>query len=108
MSADEKPRRRWLAFSLRELLLFTAIAGLAVGWYLDHSRLVHSEAFRVGGEIAEDVRMLYENNNVADPLGVDFGFNARPFRATLSISDYYADHPDEHRPRSLAILPFSP
>lgn len=33
---ESKPKRRWFRFSIRDLLLVTAIAALAVGWWLDH------------------------------------------------------------------------
>ena len=33
---DAKPKRRWFRFSIRDLLLVTAIVALAVGWWLDH------------------------------------------------------------------------
>lgn len=36
-------------FSIRELLILTLSAGLAVGWWLDH---------RAHAEVAEDARML--------------------------------------------------
>ena len=36
---ETKPKRRWLSFSIRELLLFTAILGLALAWWMDHRRL---------------------------------------------------------------------
>ena len=32
MAADPKPRRRWFHFSLRSLLIFTALVGLLMGW----------------------------------------------------------------------------
>jgi hypothetical protein len=36
---ETKPKRRWFSFSIRELLLFTAILALAVAWWIDHRRL---------------------------------------------------------------------
>ena len=33
---DSKPKRRWFSFSIRDLLLVTVIAALAIGWWLDH------------------------------------------------------------------------
>ena len=32
---ETKPKRRWFSFSIRELLLLTAIAALAIGWWLE-------------------------------------------------------------------------
>jgi hypothetical protein len=37
--AETKPKRRWFTFSIRELLLVTAIIALVAGWWLDHRRL---------------------------------------------------------------------
>ena len=31
---EAKPKRRWFQFSIRELLLITAVVALAVGWWL--------------------------------------------------------------------------
>ena len=31
----EKPTNRWYRFSLRELLLLIALAGTAIGWWMD-------------------------------------------------------------------------
>jgi type II secretory pathway component GspD/PulD (secretin) len=36
---ETKPKIRWFKFSIRELLLITAIVALAVGWWLDHHEL---------------------------------------------------------------------
>jgi type II secretory pathway component GspD/PulD (secretin) len=37
--SETKPKRRWFSFSIRDLLLLTVIAALAVGWWLDHRKL---------------------------------------------------------------------
>jgi hypothetical protein len=36
---ETKPKRRWFRFSIRDLLLLTAIIAIATGWWLDHRRL---------------------------------------------------------------------
>jgi hypothetical protein len=36
---ETKPKRRWLSFSIRDLLLLTVIAALAFGWWFDHRKL---------------------------------------------------------------------
>ena len=37
--SETKQKRRWLRFSIRELLLVTAIAALAAGWYFDRRQM---------------------------------------------------------------------
>ncbi len=109
MNAESKPRRRWLAFSLRELFFLTAVVALAVGWYLDHMQLVKSEGFRVGNGVLGCVQSMYEEET-PDPMPISFctGFVKRPFAMSLSISEYYANHPNERKPMNLSILPLSP
>jgi hypothetical protein len=34
---ETKPKHRWFQFSIRELLLITAVVALAVGWWLTHT-----------------------------------------------------------------------
>jgi hypothetical protein len=41
---EAKPKRRWFRFSIRDLLLLTVIAALAVGWWLDHRRITRNAA----------------------------------------------------------------
>ena len=36
---ETKPKRRWFSFSIRELLLLTALLGMGIAWWLDHQRL---------------------------------------------------------------------
>ena len=51
-------------FSLRELLLLTLVAGLALGWWLDRSHLIRraaqdlADAEKVASERLEEVRQL--------------------------------------------------
>ena len=35
---SDKPRRGWLSFYIREIMLVTAIAAILVAWWLDHRR----------------------------------------------------------------------
>ena len=86
------PRRRWFSCTLSELLLLTAIAGLATGWRLDHSRLVNSEAMRVGTEVIEDVRLIHDGK-ATGPLEVEFvaPFVDRSFLATLTVPELAPD-----------------
>jgi hypothetical protein len=37
---ENKPKRRWFRFSIRDLLLITAIIALMARWWIDHRRLV--------------------------------------------------------------------
>jgi hypothetical protein len=37
---ETKPTRRWFRFSIRDLLLITAIVALMAGWWIDHRRLI--------------------------------------------------------------------
>jgi hypothetical protein len=39
---DAKPKRRWLRFSIRDILLTTAIIALVAGWWLDHRRITRN------------------------------------------------------------------
>jgi hypothetical protein len=41
---ETKPKRVWFRFSIRDLLWLTAVVALAVGWWLDHSSMVHQAA----------------------------------------------------------------
>ena len=36
---SEKPKRRWYSFSIRDMMLVTAIAAVGVAWWLDHRYL---------------------------------------------------------------------
>ena len=36
---EAKPKRRWFRFSIRDILLTTAIIALVAGWWLDHRRI---------------------------------------------------------------------
>ena len=36
---ETKPKRRWFRFSIRDLLLVTAIVALSIGWWVDHRQL---------------------------------------------------------------------
>ena len=51
----KSPRRRWLSFSLRSMLMFVAVAGISMGWMAWHvnrvrnQRLVVAELSSVGG-----------------------------------------------------------
>jgi hypothetical protein len=92
MSIENRSPRRWLAFSLRELLFLPVIAGLAVGWSLDHRRLANSEIYRVGNGVLETVRKMYEEDT-ADPVPIDFCYKVRPFQVSVSLSAYYVDVP---------------
>ncbi len=33
---ENKPRRRWLSFGVRDLLWALVVAGFGVGWWMDH------------------------------------------------------------------------
>jgi hypothetical protein len=33
---DNKPRRRWLSFGIRDLLWAMVVLGMGVGWWLEH------------------------------------------------------------------------
>ena len=35
---DEKPKRRWIAFNLREIFLFVAVVALSFGWWTSNRR----------------------------------------------------------------------
>ena len=37
---ENKPRRRWLSFGIRDLLWAMALIGMGLGWWLDRSLLV--------------------------------------------------------------------
>jgi len=42
--SETKPNRRWFRFSIRDLLLITLIAALAIGWWLDHRKLTKANS----------------------------------------------------------------
>jgi hypothetical protein len=92
MAIEEKPRRRWLAFSLRELLLLTAIVGLAIAWGIDHRRLANAETYRVGNGVLETVRQMYEEES-DDPLPIYFCYRVRPFCVSVSLAEYREAYP---------------
>jgi hypothetical protein len=57
---DNKPRRRWLSFGIRDLLWATVVVGMAVGWWAEyrHSwRAVH-----------EDWQSIFEDGAMHKPL----------------------------------------
>ena len=35
---ENKPRRRWLSFGIRDLLWAMVVVGLAVGWWQEHRK----------------------------------------------------------------------
>ena len=39
---ETKPKRRWFRFSIRDILLTTAIIALVAGWWLDHRRITRN------------------------------------------------------------------
>jgi hypothetical protein len=60
---DAKPKRHWLRFSIRDLLLLTAIVALSVGWWLDHRKLTKENLAKIKiFKIAEaDPKALFDN-----------------------------------------------
>jgi hypothetical protein len=36
---ENKPRRRWLSFGIRDLLWAIVVCGIGLGWWLDRSHL---------------------------------------------------------------------
>ncbi len=58
---DKKPRRRWLQFSLRGLLVLTVVVALGLGWVTNERRKVWledravEEIERLGGDVTRDV-----------------------------------------------------
>ena len=52
---ETKPKRRWFRFSIRDLLLVTAIVALIIGWRLDHrelnAKLRNSHDFELGQQL---------------------------------------------------------
>jgi hypothetical protein len=46
---ETKPKRRWFKFSIRDLLLMTAIVAVSVGWWLDHRALINRYRVPDGG-----------------------------------------------------------
>jgi hypothetical protein len=92
MNAEDKPRRRWLAFSIRDALLVTAIAALSIGWLLDHRRLANSEIYRVGNGVLFAVRQMYEED-CEDPMPISFCYRVRPFQVSVSLAEYHKTYP---------------
>jgi hypothetical protein len=69
---DEQAKRHW-QFSLRDVLLIMLIVGLAVGWLVDHRRLVaelsQQQPYRVwvGGASAGRVQAFVPTPSIFDP-----------------------------------------
>jgi hypothetical protein len=37
---ENKPRRRWLSFGIRDLLWAMVVVGLVIGWWVDRTRIM--------------------------------------------------------------------
>ena len=46
---EEKPRRRWLTFSLRTLLAAVTMLAIALSWYVSRTRILAAERARLAG-----------------------------------------------------------
>jgi hypothetical protein len=89
---DAHPKRRWyrIGFSIRDLLLVTVIAALAVGWWLERNRAHQFELrARQAAEDAEASRTLsaaleqqLQNKNPAASIQI----NVRGRSSTTSTS----------------------
>ncbi len=58
------PRRRWASFSIRDLILTTAIIGVVLGWWLEHQRLQElreSAELRVGQSVMKSTRRRFHS-----------------------------------------------
>jgi|GEM_PF-1679712 len=67
---ENKPRRRWLRFGIRDLLWAMALIGMGLGWWLDRSQLrekayyLEWKAYQLWsvGRTAEDYVVLEDGN----------------------------------------------
>jgi hypothetical protein len=50
---ESKPRRRWLRFGIRDLLWAMVVAGLVIGWWMDHLAVRRQAKFEAGIHKAE-------------------------------------------------------
>jgi hypothetical protein len=66
---ENKPRRRWLSFGIRDLLWAMALVAMGLGWWLDHQRSREREQtamirfnlmFALPKSRAEDMRQMFE------------------------------------------------
>jgi hypothetical protein len=58
--SPSKPRRRWLRFSLRFLLLFVVVVAVPLGWKMNrvhHQRLVLAEVKKLNGQVLFDYQV---------------------------------------------------
>ena len=73
---ETKPKRRWFRFSIRDVLLVTAIVALAVGWWLDHltnRKATQNVVYNLKYAVAESVCEMLQRRFFADDVHVIVG-----------------------------------
>ena len=53
---ETKPKRRWLRFSIRDMLWLTVVVGMGIGWWLDHKNLTRDSTSQLSVYSLADAR----------------------------------------------------